>query len=107
VRGMLAPEIRENVLGEAEVREVFRVPKVGFVFGCMVSTGVVRRDAKVRVVREGVVIADDTMSSLRRFKDDAREVAQGFECGIGLNRFQDVRVGDVFEVFETVEVSRA
>ncbi|MEY3020119.1 MAG: hypothetical protein RLZZ272_1103, partial [Actinomycetota bacterium] len=106
VRGMLAPEIREQVLGEAEVREVFRVPRIGFVFGCMVTEGLVRRDAKVRVVREGVVIAEDGISTLRRFKDDAREVAQGFECGIGLQRFQDVKVGDVFEVFETVEVAR-
>jgi translation initiation factor IF-2 len=106
VRGMLAPEIREQVLGEAEVREVFRVPRIGLVFGCMVTEGLVRRDGKVRVVREGVVIADDSIGSLRRFKDDAREVAQGFECGIGLQRFQDIKVGDVFEVYETIEVAR-
>jgi len=106
VRGLLAPEKREQILGEAEVREIFRVPRIGVVSGCMVTTGVVRRDAKVRVVRDGVVLVEDSMSSLRRFKDDAREVAQGFECGIGLEKFQDVKVGDVIEAFEIIEVAR-
>ncbi len=106
VRGLLAPEKREQILGEAEVREIFRVPRIGVVSGCMVTSGVVRREARVRVVREGVVLVEDTMSSLRRFKDDAREVAQGFECGIGLEKFQDVKVGDVIEAFEIIEVAR-
>jgi translation initiation factor IF-2 len=106
VKGLLAPEQREQILGEAEIREIFRVPRIGVVSGCMVTSGVVRRDAKVRVIRDGVVLVEDTMSSLRRFKDDAREVAQGFECGIGLDRFQDVKVGDVIEAFEIVEVAR-
>ncbi len=106
VKGLLAPEFREEVIGEVEVREVFKVPRVGFVFGCMVSRGQVKRDAGVRVIREGVVIAEDKMSSLKRFKDDVREVREGFECGIGLEKFQDVKEGDVFEVYETVEVAR-
>ncbi len=106
VKGLLAPEQREQVLGEAEVRELFRVPRIGVVSGCMVTSGVVRREAKVRVVRDGVVLVEDTMSSLRRFKDDAKEVAQGFECGIGLDKFQDVKVGDVIEAFEIIEVAR-
>jgi len=106
VKGLLAPEFREQVLGEAEVREVFKVPKAGFVFGCMVTRGEIRRDAGVRVIREGVVIAEDKMTSLRRFKDDVREVREGFECGIGLEKFQDVKEGDVFEAYETVEVAR-
>ncbi len=106
LKGMLAPEFREQVIGEAEVREVFKVPRVGFVFGCMVTRGEVRRDAGVRVIREGVVIAEDKMSSLRRFKEDAKEVREGFECGIGLEKFQDVKEGDVIEAFETVEVDR-
>jgi translation initiation factor IF-2 len=105
VKGLLAPEFREVVLGEAEVREIFKTPK-GFVFGCMVLKGEIKRDAGVRVVREGVVVAEDHMSSLRRFKDDVREVREGFECGIGLQRFQDIKEGDVFEVYETVEVER-
>jgi translation initiation factor IF-2 len=106
VKGLLAPEFREQVIGEAEVREVFKVPRVGFVFGCMVTRGEIKREAGVRVIREGVVVAEDTMSSLRRFKDDVREVREGFECGIGLDKFQDVKGGDVFEVYETVEVAR-
>jgi translation initiation factor IF-2 len=107
VKGMLAPEFREQIIGEAEVREIFKVPRIGFVYGCMVTSGVVRREAGVRVIRDGVVIADDNkMSSLRRFKDDVNEVREGFECGIGLDKFQDVKEGDVIEAFETVEVER-
>jgi len=105
VKGLLAPEFREEVVGEAEVREVFKTPK-GFVFGCMVTKGEVKRDAGVRVVRDGVVAAEDTMTSLRRFKDDVREVREGFECGIGLAKFQDVKEGDILEAYETVEVER-
>jgi translation initiation factor IF-2 len=105
VKGLLAPEFREEIIGEAEVREIFKTPR-GFVFGCMVTKGEVRREAGVRVVREGVVVAEDRMTSLRRFKDDVREVREGFECGIGLDKFQDVKVGDVIEAFETVEVER-
>jgi translation initiation factor IF-2 len=105
VKGLLAPEFREQVVGEAEVREIFKIPKA-FVFGCMVTRGEIKRDAGVRVIRDGVVIAEDTMTSLRRFKDDVREVREGFECGIGLAKFQDVKEGDVFEVYETVEVER-
>jgi translation initiation factor IF-2 len=107
VKGLLAPEFREQIIGEAEVREIFKVPRIGFVYGCMVTSGVVRREAGVRVIRDGVVIADDNkMSSLRRFKDDVNEVREGFECGIGLDKFQDVKEGDVIEAFETVEVER-
>jgi translation initiation factor IF-2 len=105
VKGLRAPEFREEILGEAEVREVFKTPR-GFVFGCMVTRGELKRDAGVRVVREGVVIAEDTMSSLRRFKDDVRDVREGFECGIGLDKFQDVKEGDVIEAFRSVEVAR-
>jgi translation initiation factor IF-2 len=106
VKGLLAPEFQEVTLGEAEVREVFKVPRSGFVFGCMVTSGEVRRDATVRVVREGVIVAEDKIDSLRRFKDDVREVSTGYECGIGLRNFQDVKVGDVLEAFEQREVER-
>jgi translation initiation factor IF-2 len=106
VKGLLAPEFREQVIGEAEVREIFKVPKIGFVFGCMVTSGVARREAGVRVIREGIVVAEDELSSLRRFQDDVKEVSQGYECGIGLQKFQDVKDGDVLEFFETVEVER-
>ncbi len=107
VKGMLEPEFVEVVIGRAEVREVFRVPRAGFVFGCYVTEGVLRRHASVRVIRDGVVVADDTIASLRRFKDDVNEVATGFECGAGLSNFQDVKVGDEFEVYEEQEVARS
>lgn len=105
VKGLRAPEFREEILGEAEVREVFKTPR-GFVFGCMVTRGEVQRDAGVRVIREGVVLVEDTMTSLRRFKDDVRDVREGFECGIGLEKFQDVKEGDIIEAFRSVEVAR-
>ncbi len=106
VKGLLGPEFQEQIMGEAEVREIFKVPRAGFVFGCMVTRGVVRREAGVRVIRDGVVVAEDTMTSLRRFKDDVNEVREGFECGIGLAKFQDVKEGDLIEAFEVVEVER-
>jgi len=104
--GLLKPDITEVVTGEAEVREVFRVPKVGAVAGCYVRNGVITRGSKVRFLREGVVIWTGTITSLKRFKDDAREVATGFECGIGLSEFQDLRAGDIIEPYEEREVPR-
>jgi len=107
VLGLLGPEYEEQVIGEAEVREVFKVPKAGTVAGVIVRKGIVKRDAGVRVIRDGIVITEDTtMNSLRRFQDDVNEVREGFECGIGLENFNDIKVGDEFEVFETVEVER-
>ncbi|MGH8883624.1 MAG: translation initiation factor IF-2 [Egibacteraceae bacterium] len=106
VSGMLAPEFEEVTTGRAQVREVFRVPRVGVVFGCYVTEGDIRRHATVRVIRDGVVIADDRVGSLRRFKDDVTEVSSGFECGVGLERFQDVKVGDEFEIYEERELAR-
>jgi translation initiation factor IF-2 len=104
--GMLAPEITEVVTGEAEVRAVFRVPRVGAVAGCYVRDGVITRGSKVRFLRDGVVIWKGSITSLRRFKDDAREVQSGFECGIGLSDFQDLKEGDVIETFEEHEIPR-
>ncbi|MBA2530289.1 MAG: translation initiation factor IF-2, partial [Euzebyales bacterium] len=106
VKGLLAPEFTEVVTGRAQVREIFRVPRAGFVFGCYVTDGELRRNAKVRIIRDGVVAAEDTISSLRRFKEDVAEVATGFECGVGLDKFADVKEGDEFEVFEQREVAR-
>ncbi|CAN5129267.1 hypothetical protein BH23ACT9_BH23ACT9_32260 [soil metagenome] len=106
VTGLLAPEFREFVVGRATVREVFKVPRAGFVFGSYVTEGTLRRNAKVRVIRDSVVVADDTIGSLRRFKEDVTEVATGFECGVGLDRFQDIKVADEFEVYEEREVPR-
>ena len=104
--GMLAPEKREAVTGLVEVRQVFRVPKVGTVAGCMVTEGVVKRTSSVRVLRDHVVIHTGELDSLKRFKDDAREVRQGFECGLSVKNFNDVQVGDQLEVFEVTEVAR-
>ena len=105
-KGLLGPEIREVALGQAEVRATFRVPKLGVVAGCMVTDGVIRRNAKARLVRDGTVIYETTVESLRRFKDDAREVAAGFECGIGLAGYQDIKEGDLIQAFEEQEVAR-
>ena len=104
--GMLAPEYEEVVTGEAEVRTVFRVPRVGAVAGCYVRDGVITRGSKVRFLRDGVIIWKGTITSLRRFKDDAREVQSGFECGIGLSDFQDLKEGDIIETFEEREIPR-
>jgi translation initiation factor IF-2 len=103
--GLLEPIFREEELGHAEVREVFRVPKIGAIAGSHVTDGVITRNAKARLVRDHVVVYEGEVASLRRFKDDASEVRQGFDCGIGLARFQDIKVGDVIEAFEMVEVT--
>ena len=104
--GQLAPDEEEVVLGTAEVRALFRVPRVGTVAGCYVVEGVVRRAAKARLLRDGVVVHDGVISSLKRFKDDVREVASGFECGIGFEEYNDVKEGDSIEVYEIREVAR-
>ena len=104
--GMLSPVETEETLGEAEVRALFRVSRLGTIAGCMVTTGVVRRGAKVRVIRDGTVIYDTSIAQLKRFKDDAREVSEGFECGILLDGFNDMKEGDVLEAYETREVER-
>jgi len=104
--GMLAPTIKENLLGYAEIREVFNISKVGKIAGCMVTEGVVRRGAKVRVVRDEIVIYEGELSQLKRFKDDAKEVKDSTECGMGFANFHDLEVGDMVECFETEEISR-
>ncbi|MNM92955.1 Translation initiation factor IF-2 [compost metagenome] len=104
--GMLAPEKRETTTGTVEVRQVFRVPKVGAVAGCMVTDGVVKRSSLVRVLRNNVVIFSGELDSLKRFKDDVKEVKQGFECGLSIKNFNDVQEGDLLEVYEITEVAR-
>src|SRR5215203_3883548 len=104
--GMLSPEKKESVLGMVEVRQVFKISKVGTVAGCMVLDGLVRRSAKVRVLRDNVVIHDGELDSLKRFKDDVREVKAGFECGLSLKGYNDLKVGDQLEAYEVVEVAR-
>ncbi|MEO8162934.1 MAG: translation initiation factor IF-2, partial [Ilumatobacteraceae bacterium] len=106
MKGMLKPEFEEIVTGEAEVRELFRAPKIGAIAGCFVRSGVITRGSKVRFLRDGVIIWKGSISSLRRFKEDAREVREGFECGIGLSDFQDLKQGDVIETYDLREISR-
>jgi len=104
--GMLSPESKEKTTGHAEIREVFSITKTGKIAGCMVTDGIIRRTARVRLLRDDVVIHDGALGSLRRFKDDAKEVREGFECGIGVDSFSDIRQGDVIEAYEVEEVAR-
>ena len=106
MEGMLQPDTKEEVIGMVEVRNTFRVPKVGVIAGCMVSEGVVKRTASVHLIRDGIVKFTGKITSLKRFKDDAKEVSTGYECGIGLENWQDIMVGDKLEVFEIVEVAK-
>jgi translation initiation factor IF-2 len=106
LEGLLKPEERETVLGEAEVLQLFKVSKVGTIAGCMVRSGTIQRTAKARVMRDGVVVYAGALSSLKRFKDDVREVREGLECGIGIENFNDMKVGDRIESFRMEEVKR-
>ena len=103
IKGMLAPKFRDVDIGKAEVRQVVKISSVGNIAGCHVINGKITRGAKIRVVRDGIVVAEDEMASLRRFKDDVKEVASGYDCGIGLNKFNDIKEGDIFEAFITEE----
>jgi translation initiation factor IF-2 len=106
MKGMLAPKFREVINGHAEVRQLIHIPSVGMIAGSYITDGKVTRSSQIRVLRDGIVIFEDKISSLKRFKDDAKEVAQGYECGIGLERFNDMKIGDVLESFtmEQIEV---
>jgi len=104
---MLAPELREEIVGVAQVRDTFKSPKFGLIAGCVVTDGTVYRSKPIRVLRDNVVIYEGELESLRRFKDDASEVRSGTECGIGVKNYTDVRVGDLIEVYEVKEVARS
>ena len=106
MKGMLAPTFKEVLLGHAEVRQTIHVPNVGTIAGCYVQDGKIARHAKIRIVRDGIVIFEDEISSLKRFKDDARDVAAGYECGVGLEKFNDIKEGDIFEAFVMEEIQR-
>jgi len=106
MEGMLKPDTKEEVIATVEVRETFKVPKIGTIAGCYVQTGTVKRNCNVNVIREQVVIHNGKIASLKRFKDDAREVAAGYECGIGLEGFDDIKAGDTLEVIEVIEIAR-
>jgi translation initiation factor IF-2 len=106
LEGLLEPEEKEKTLGMLEVRETFKIPKVGTVAGCYVLEGKVRRSDRVRLVREGVVVYEGELSSLKRFKDDVREVQNGYECGLSIQNFNDIKVDDQIEAYEVVEERR-
>ncbi|MBE6672794.1 MAG: translation initiation factor IF-2, partial [Ruminococcaceae bacterium] len=106
MKGMLAPVFKEELLGHAEVRQTIHVPGVGTIAGSYIQDGKITRKAQIRIVRDGIVIFEDKISSLKRFKDDAKEVAAGYECGVGLEKFNDIKIGDILEAFEMVEVER-
>ena len=106
MKGMLDPEYKEEILGKAEIRETFKVPNIGIIGGAYIVEGKVKRNAQVRLVRDGIVIHEGTISSLRRFKDDAKEVAQGYECGIGIEAYNDIKPMDIIECFHMVEIER-
>jgi len=103
--GLLEPAFKENYLGRAEVLNIFRIPKVGTIAGCRVQDGVIRRDAEVRVMRDGEQVFKGKVGSLKRFKDDAREVTSGMECGIGVANFSDIKEGDLIEAFSTEKMA--
>jgi len=104
--GMLSPEVKEEFVGLAEVRDVFKAPKIGAIAGCMVTEGAVKRNNPIRVLRDNVVIYEGELESLRRFKDDVAEVKAGMECGIGVKNYNDVKVGDQIEVYERTNIKR-
>jgi translation initiation factor IF-2 len=107
MKGLLAPQYEENVLGHAQVRQTFKVSGVGTIAGCYVTDGKILRSSEIRIVRDGIVIHEGKLSSLKRFKDDAREVSTGYECGIGIERFNDLKENDVIEAFEMKEIERS
>lgn len=106
MKGLLDPEFEEQVIGQAEVRQTFKVSKVGTIAGSYVTEGKITRNAGVRVIRDGIVLFEGELDTLKRFKDDAKEVAQGYECGITIEKFNDIKEGDIIEAFEMVEVER-
>ena len=106
MEGMLSPEIREQITATLEIQEVFRITKVGTIAGCMVKEGKIKRTSKVRIIRDGIVIYTGELGSLKRFKDDAKEVVAGLDCGLNIENFNDIKTGDVVEAFETFEVKK-
>jgi translation initiation factor IF-2 len=106
MEGMLSAEVKEEIKGTAEIRETFKISKVGTIAGCMVTDGVIERNNDVRIIRDGVVVYTGKLGSLKRFKDDAKEVRQGFECGLNIEKFNDIKVGDIVEAFGFTEVKR-
>jgi len=106
MEGMLSPEMKEEISGTAEIRETFKISKIGTIAGCMVLTGKLFRNSRIRIIREGVVIHDGELSSLKRFKDDAKEVAKGYDCGLQIKNYNDIEIGDQLEAYSEVAVQK-
>jgi translation initiation factor IF-2 len=106
MEGMLSPELKEEITGTAEIREIFKVSKVGSIAGCMVMNGKIFRNSKIRLIREGVVVYTGVLASLKRFKDDAKEVAKGYDCGMQIKDYNDIKEWDTIEAFHEVEVKK-
>lgn len=106
MEGMLSPEIREQVTGNLEIKETFKISKVGTIAGCLVNDGKVKSKSKVRIVRDGIVVHTGELESLKRFKDDVKEVVAGLECGLNVKGYNDIQVGDIIEAYEEIEVAR-
>ena len=104
--GMLSPDIEEKVLGSAEIRETFDITKVGTIAGCYVLEGTIKRSSKIRIIRDGIVVHTGELGSLKRFKDDVKEVKNNYECGLNIDKYNEIEVGDVIEAYEEVEVAR-
>jgi translation initiation factor IF-2 len=103
---MLSPDVVEEITGSAEVRETFNISKIGTIAGCFVLEGVIKRNSNIRVIRDGIVVHTGTLGSLKRFKDDVKEVKHNYECGLNIERYNDIKEGDIIEAFEEVEVAR-
>jgi len=106
MEGMLSPDVEEKIICNIEVREIFKISKIGTIAGCMVQDGKLTRKSKVRLIRDGVVVYTGKLSSLKRFKEDVNEVKKGFECGMSIENFNDIKVGDIIEGYDNVEVKR-
>ncbi len=106
MEGMLSPDIEEKIVCNVEIREVFKITKVGTVAGCMVLDGVITRNTRVRIIRDGIVVYTGNLGSLKRFKDDVKEVKTGYECGLNIENYNDIKVGDIIEGYEEVEVKK-
>jgi translation initiation factor IF-2 len=106
MEGMLSPEMKEEIVATAEIRETFKITKVGTIAGCYVTEGKINRNHSVRIIRDGIVVYTGALGSLKRFKDDVKEVQHGYECGLNIDKFNDIKVGDVVEAYQEIEVSR-
>ena len=106
MEGMLSPDIEEKVVGSAEIREAFDITKVGTIAGCFVLEGTIKRSSKIRIIRDGIVVHTGELGSLKRFKDDVKEVKNNYECGLNIDKYNDIEVGDIIEAYEEVEVAR-